>query len=294
MPAFEGIYTPLLTFFDTEGEVDYAAQARHVTRLVQAGVHGVVPLATMGEFTSLDRGERSRLAEAVIEEVSGRAQVIVGTGAPSTREAVSLSRDAEAAGADGVMVITPFYIKPDRAGLRHHYEAVRAAVEIPVMAYHLPSFTGVELPVDLILELAQEGVVQGVKDSSGDIVRALWTLDEKPADFAFLTGADPLLASTLFLGGQGGVVGSSNVVPELAVRLYQAVGRQEMREVADLQFRLYRFTRCLGVGAFPAAAKYLVGRVADLPTGCRPPVEALTKEERRRVDELAEPLLAGG
>ncbi|MFQ6013653.1 MAG: dihydrodipicolinate synthase family protein, partial [Thermoplasmata archaeon] len=140
MRPFEGVYTPLLTFFDTRGEVNMKAQIRHVTNLVKAGVDGVVPMASMGEFTAMDPKERAKVAEATVEEVSGRAQVVVGTGAPSTRQAIALSRDAQGAGADGVMVINPFYIRPDEEGIRRHYEAIRKAVDIPVMAYNLPFF----------------------------------------------------------------------------------------------------------------------------------------------------------
>ncbi|MFQ5552708.1 MAG: dihydrodipicolinate synthase family protein, partial [Thermoplasmata archaeon] len=169
MRPFEGVYTPLITFFDARGEVNMKAQIRHVTNLVKAGVDGVIPMASMGEFTAMDPKERAKVAETVVEEVSGRAQVVVGTGAPSTRQAAALSRDAEGAGADGVMVINPFYIRPDEAGIRRHYEAIRKAVDIPVMAYNLPFFTGVDIPAELILDLARDGTIDGLKDSSGDL-----------------------------------------------------------------------------------------------------------------------------
>lgn len=290
MPSFEGIYTPLVTFFDAQGEVDPSSQQRHVSHLVKAGVHGVVPLASMGEFTSLTREERRIVAEAVIEEVSGQARVVVGAGAPSTREAVDLARDAEAAGADGVMVVTPFYLKPDAAGLRRHYEALRQAVEVPVMAYSLPAFTGVELPVGLVLRLAEEGTIQGLKDSSGDVTRGLELLADMPEDFSFLTGADPLLASTLLLGGQGGVVGSTNAFPHLAVRLYRLVEQGKVGEAMEIQRQLVRFTQALRVGTFPAAAKYMVERAWGMESPCRPPARALTAAERKEVDGLVAPL----
>lgn len=291
MRPFVGIYVPLLTFFDAQGEVDLEAQRRHVARLVQAGVHGVVPMATMGEFAALDREERRTIAEAVLQEVQGRAKVVVGASAPSTREAVALARDAEALGADGVMALTPFFIRPSAEAIRRHYEALRKAVDLPLIAYNLPGFTGVEIPVDLVHELAREGTIQGIKDSSGDLARALWTLAELPEDFSFLTGADPLLTAVLLHGGQGGMVGSANVVPEKAVRLYRLVQEHRLEEARGLQFQLASFSRALRVGTFPAAAKYLVERVSGLRGHGRLPVVELTKEEKRQVDEIAKSLL---
>lgn len=293
MPAFEGIYTPLITFFDEGGAVDVAAQQRHVGHLVKAGVHGLVPMASMGEFTSMDREERRVVAEAVIEEASGRAKVVVGAGAPSTGEAVDLALDAEGAGADGVMVVTPFYIRPDASGLRRHYRAIRKAVEIPVMAYNLPSFTGVDLPVELVLELARDGIVHGLKDSSGDLTKAIEIVTAKPEEFAFLTGQDPLLASVLLLGGQGGVVGSTNAFPHLAVQLYRLVEQGKVSEAMEIQRQLIGFTQALRVGTFPAAAKHMVERAWGLRAYPRPPAAPLTPEERKRVDALVKPLLPG-
>lgn len=293
MRPFHGVYTPLITFFDEHGDLDILAQQRHVTNLVNAGVHGLVPMASMGEFTSMERKERRQVAEAVIEEASGRAKVVVGAGAPSTRQAVELSKDAERAGADAVMVVTPFYIKPSREGLREHYEAVSRAVEIPVMAYNLPSFTGVDMPADLVLEMAADDVVQGLKDSSGDLSKALQIIREMPEDFSFMTGSDPLFTSVVLHGGQGGVVGSSNAFPAEDVRLYDLLQKGRVKEAVELQMKLARFSEALSVGTFPAAAKFLVERVWGLKAHSRPPVRELTQAEKRRVLDLLNPLLKG-
>ena len=291
MRPFEGIYTPLLTFFDAGGEVNMEAQIRHVANLLKAGVDGVIPMASMGEFTAMDRKERAKMAEAIVEEVSGRAQVVVGTGAPSTRQAIELSRDAEGSGADGVMVIHPFYIRPDRVGIRRHYEAIREAVDIPVMAYNLPFFTGVDLPSELILELAREGTIDGVKDSSGDLAKALHIISELPDTASFLTGSDPLLTAVVLHGGQGGVLGSSNVFPKKVVQLYDLIRAGRTEEATKLQLDLARFSRALKVGTYPAAAKYLVKRVWGTEAHSRPPVHPLTDEERQKVDQIMAPLL---
>ncbi len=292
MRIFHGIYAPLITFFDSEGKVDLQAQQRHVGNLLHAGVQGLVPMASMGEFTSMDREERRAIAEAVIEEASGRAKVVVGAGAPSTLEAVELSKDAEAAGADGVMVVTPFYIKPDTKGLRRHYEALREAVDIPILAYNLPAFTGVELPVDLVLELAHEGIVQGLKDSSGDLARAIDIIADMPDSFSFMTGADPLLASVVIHGGQGGIVGSSNVFPSEGVRLYSLLQKGRVDEAVGVQMRLARFAQAVRVGTFPSAAKYLVEKVWGLKAYSRPPVTELTVREKRRILDMVRPLIS--
>ena len=231
------------------------------------------------------------MAEAIVEEVSGRAQVVVGTGAPSTRQAIELSRDAEKSGADSVMVIHPFYIRPDRVGIRRHYEAIREAVDIPVMAYNLPFFTGVDIPSELILDLARDGTIDGLKDSSGDLAKALHIISELPETVSFLTGSDPLLTAVVLHGGQGGVLGSSNVFPKKVVQLYDLIRAGRTEEATKLQLDLARFSRALKVGTYPAAAKYLVKRVWGTEAHSRPPVHPLTDEERQKVDEIMAPLL---
>ncbi|MFQ5837606.1 MAG: 4-hydroxy-tetrahydrodipicolinate synthase [Thermoplasmata archaeon] len=291
MRPFEGVYTPLITFFDAEGSLDISAQQRHVANLVKAGVHGLVPMASMGEFTSMDKEERRRVAEAVIGEASDKAKVVVGAGAASTREAVELSKDAEAAGADGVMVVTPFYIKPGLVGLESHYEAIRKEIEIPVMAYNLPSFTGFDLPAELVLKMARQGTIQGLKDSSGNMAKAIQIITEMPQDFSFMTGFDPLFASMVLHGGQGGVIGSSNVFPSETVDIFNLIQKGRIEEAVKLQLLLARFTQALGVGTFPAAAKFLVEKVWGLKAYSRPPVMELTAEEKRSVLNIVKPLL---
>lgn len=291
MRPFTGVYTPLITFFDKRGDVDVVSQQRHVTNLVKAGVHGLIPMATMGEFTSMEREERRKVAEAVIEETSGQAKVVVGASAPSTRQAVELARDAEQAGADAVMVVTPFYIRPDLEGLRQHYEAVSKAVEIPVMAYNLPSFTGVDIPADLVLELARDGVIKGLKESGGDLAKALYIIRNMPEDFSFMTGSDALFTAVVLHGGQGGVIGSSNVFPAEDVRLYDLLQRGRVEEAVELQMKLALFTEALAVGPFPAAVKFLVEKVWGLKAYSRPPVRELNQAEKRLVLKIMEPLL---
>ncbi len=292
MRIFEGVYTPLITFFDEDGQVDLQAQQRHVSNLLNAGVHGLVPMASMGEFTAMEREERRAVAEAVIAEASGKGKVVVGTGAPSTRQAVEFSKDAEAEGADGVMVVTPFYIKPSIDGLRRHYEAIHQAVEIPVMAYCLPSFTGVDLPSGLVLEMAEAGTIQALKDSSQDLVKGLRIIDGMPESFSFLTGTDPLFSSVVIHGGQGGIIGSSNVFPEVGVRLFDLLQRERLKEALELQRKLALFTQATELGTYPATAKYLVEKVWGLKSRCRPPAIDLTADQKQRVDEILEPLLS--
>ncbi|MFQ5986173.1 MAG: dihydrodipicolinate synthase family protein, partial [Thermoplasmata archaeon] len=165
------------------------------------------------------------------------------------------------------------------------------AVDIPVMAYNLPFFTGVDIPAELILDLARDGTIDGLKDSSGDLSKALHIIAELPETVSFLTGTDPLLASVVIHGGQGGVVGSSNVFPKKVVQLYDLARQGRTKEAVRLQLDLARFSRALKVGTYPAAAKYLVERVWGTEAHSRPPVSDLTAKERQRVDEIVAPLL---
>ncbi len=292
MPRLEGILCPAVTFFDARGEIDLEAFKRHLANLVERGLHGVAPIGTMGEFTLLDEDERRWLAEAAVEAVGDRGLVLIGTGSPRTDRAVDFSRHAEDVGAHGVYAITPFYLKPNRDGLRRHYEALHRAVGIPVFAYNLPSFTGYSMDNGLIVELAEEGILQGLKDSEGDLAKDIQLLTELPRDFALFTGADPLCLAVLAQGAAGGILGTSNLFPATLAELYKLARAGDVSRAAEIQAGVSRLSQAIQMGPFPAAIKYMVERVWGLRSSLRLPVTELSSDERKRVDALLEPLLA--
>lgn len=291
MPSLEGILCPTVTFFTAKGEVDLAAFRRHLGNLVDRGLHGIAPLGTMGEFTLLDARERRTLAEAAVESVGEKGLVMVGTGSTRTATTVELSRHAEDVGAHAVLVVTPFYLRPNREGLRRHYGAVRRAVEIPLLAYNLPSFTGYGLENDLVAELAGEGILQGMKDSEGNLGKDLDLLSKVPNDFALFTGADPLCLALVAQGAAGGILGTSNLFPAKVTELYRLARGNELDKAAEIQAGVARLSEAIQTGPFPAATKYMVERVWGLSSALRLPVTELSDGEKGRIDSILDPFL---
>lgn len=291
MARLEGVFCPTVTFYDAHGRIDVPAFQTHLRNLVAAGLDGVFPLGTMGEFTLLSDAERRTLAEAAVEAVDGRGKLLIGTGSPSTEAAVGLSRHAEEVGADAVVVITPFYLRPNREGLRRHYEAVREAVGIPVFAYNLPSFTGYSLENDLVVELARDGVLRGLKDSEGNLSKDLALLPDLPKDFTLLTGADPIFLGLTLQGGAGGILGTSNFFPKTVHEMYRRARDGDVRRAAEIQAGVARLSEAIRTGPFPAATKRIVSRVWGLPAHLRLPVTGLSPDEAARVDRILKPFL---
>lgn len=211
---FTGVGVALLTLFDRDGALDAAATARHAAHLVDQGVKGVVVAGSTGEAAALDSDERSRLLHAVREAVGGRVPALAGTGAPSARQAVALSRRAAGDGADALLVLSP----PGTDDPRPYYEAVAAAVDVPVLAYHYPTASAPGIAVDLLCELP----VAGVKDSTGDPARLAIELDEMGG--GVYTGSAALLLQASAMGASGAILALANVDVDGCLRSWDGDG----------------------------------------------------------------------
>ncbi len=218
-PTFTGVGVALVTLFDDEGEIDAPATADHAARLVDAGLSAVVVAGSTGEAAALDAEERSDLLIAVRSAVDGRVPVIAGTGAPSARQAVVLSKRAEDDGAEALLVLSP----PGVADPRPYYERVAAAVSVPVLAYHYPTVSAPGVPVDGLSQLP----VAGIKDSSGDAGRLILEADEIPS--GLYTGHPTLIHLAGAIGCSGAILALANVDPEGCLRAWRGDGRVRAR-----------------------------------------------------------------
>lgn len=214
-PPFEGVGVALVTLFDRDGDLDAGATAEHAARLVEAGVRAVVVAGSTGEAAALEPDERSALLAAVRGAVGGRVPVLAGTGAPSARQAVALSRRAADEGADALLVLSP----PRTDDPRPYYEAVAAAVDVPVLAYHYPAVSAPGIPVDVVAELP----VAGIKDSTGDPSRLALELDGTGG--AVYTGSAALLLQARAMGAAGAILALANVDLDGCVRAWEGDGR---------------------------------------------------------------------
>ncbi|KUI29304.1 dihydrodipicolinate synthase family protein [Mycobacterium sp. GA-2829] len=222
--GLKGVYSAVATPFTPDQDLDEAGLRALVDRTIEAGVHGLVPCGSTGEFSTLSRAERERVVEIVIEQSAGRVPVVPQTGATSTREAIEISKHAEKAGAEAIMVVAPYYEPFSVDETKKYYADVAGAVGVPVMAYNLPAATGVNLTPRILGELIdQVPNVKYVKDTSGDFTAAAQLIHEFGDAVSVFVGWDTLFFAALIEGAAGSVIGAANVVPRELVAVYDAV-----------------------------------------------------------------------
>jgi 4-hydroxy-tetrahydrodipicolinate synthase len=281
--SLEGICPPTVTAFGADESLDPAATAAHARFVVDRGCHGVVALGTNGEFPLLTPDERRTVVEAVTDEISS-VPVVAGVGAPSTRETVTHAEHAEAAGADGVMVVTPYYYPLDDRAAIEHYRRVAAAVDLPVYVYHIPGRTGNALSFDAFDAIADIDGIAGVKDSSKDVPWLAQAIDAHP-ELSFLAGSDSLLFAGLSVGCSGAVSAVANVFPELVVDLYETYAAGDRERARDLQSRVYRVREALKSGPYMAGVKTALSlRDLDFDVGgLRSPLRTMDDQGHERL-----------
>lgn len=222
---FSGCGTALVTPLTPQGSVDELALRRLVRRQLEAGVHFLAPCGTTGEAPTLTRAERRRVVELVVEEAAGRVPVLAGAGGYDTAEVVALARDMAAAGAGGLLSVTPYYNKPSPDGLLAHYRAVAEATPLPVIVYNVPGRTGCNIDVSLLVRLAEIPGVIGIKEASGNFAQIVEMCAAAPDTFLVLSGDDALTLGVMAVGGCGVISVASNEAPRAMVELVEATER---------------------------------------------------------------------
>jgi 4-hydroxy-tetrahydrodipicolinate synthase len=259
-PLFKGVITALATPF-RDGAVDAEAFAALLEHQIAAGVDGVVPVGTTGESAVLSHEEHQRVVSLCVEVVAGRVKVLAGAGSNRTETAISLVRDAKRAGADGALVVTPYYNRPGQEGLYRHFEAINDAVDLPVMLYNVPSRTGVDLSNDTVARLAALPNIVGIKDATGDVGRASLMRLRVPESFALISGDDPSFLGYVAHGGGGVISVTSNVAPAACVAQWRALQAGDWGGALAWQDRLIRLHKALFLDASPAPTKYALARL---------------------------------
>ncbi len=281
-----GVVPPTVTALDADGELDETATVAHARFVVEHGASAVFPLGTNGEFATLSAAERRRVVEAVAGGVE--VPVIAGVGTPGTRETVRYAEHAERAGADGVVVVTPYYYPVDETGAVEHYRAVAAAVDLPVYVYHIPGRTGDRLSLATIEQVAGIDGVAGVKDSSKDLPWLAQAVDANPG-LTFLAGSDSVLLAGLAVGCSGLVSAVANVFPELVVEFYEAFDRGDRERARALQSTVFEVRSALKRGPHMAGVKTALAlRDPGFDVGgLRAPLRTMDEPDRQ---ELADSL----
>ncbi len=285
--SLQGVIPPTITAFDDEENVNYERTASHAQYVVDGGAHGVFPLGTNGEFPLLTGEERRGVVEAVVEEVD-EVPVIAGVGAPSTYETVEAAEHAESVGADGLVVVTPYYYPLDGEAALNHYRRVADAVDLPIYVYHIPSKTGNALSLDTLDALAEIENLAGVKDSSKDVPWLAQAIDAHP-ELTFLAGSDSLLFPGLEIGCSGMVSAVANVFPELVVDLYESYEEGDEERARELQSEVYDVRDAIKYGSYMAGVKSALPHVGFEAGPLRSPLRKMESEdEEAMVSDLEE------
>ena len=285
---FEGTYTALVTPF-RNGEVDYPALAKLVERQVKAGVDGVVPCGSTGESATLSHDEHERVIAFVIEKAQKRIKVIAGTGSNSTRESIRLTKFAKDHGADGSLLIAPYYNKPTQDGLYAHYAAIAESVELPQLVYNIPGRSAVNIAPETMGRLAQLKNIVGVKEASGSLDQVSRTVELCGPEFTVLAGDDTLTLPIMAVGGRGVIAVISNIMPEALVALVKAANAGDFKSAREQHYKMLPVMRAMGLETNPIPVKAALAALGQIENELRLP---LTQATQANVDKIKSVLVA--
>ena len=279
---FEGVFTALVTPF-RDGELDEPALRELVELQVAAGVDGVAPCGSTGEAATLSHTEHGRVVQIVVEAARRRIQVLAGTGSNNTRESIELTRHAKRVGADGALLISPYYNKPTQEGIVAHYTAIARDTALPLVVYNIPGRTASNILPATLARLADVEHVVGVKEACGDIAQISEVVALCPEAFTVLSGDDALILPVLAVGGRGAISTSSNVAPREVVELVRAFRAGDHARALRMHQRLLPLFKALFCETNPIpvkAALALQGRIRD---EIRLPLTRLSQANRERL-----------
>jgi 4-hydroxy-tetrahydrodipicolinate synthase len=287
--TLQGVYTALVTPF-RDGEIDEDAFLALIEAQAAAGVAGIVPVGTTGESPTLNHEEHLRLIELAATGAKGRLQVIAGTGSNSTAEAIELSQGAERLGADGLLLVAPYYNKPTQEGLVAHFNAIADAVRIPIVLYSIPGRCGVEIAVETVVKLARKKNIIGLKEAGGSVDRVSQLRQALPDSFVLLSGDDGLTVPFLSVGAAGVVSVASNLIPREMVALVRAFREGRPAEAEQLHRRLYPLFRDLFVETNPVPVKHAMALAGAMTGELRLPLVPLSDGARAKLEKTLKAL----
>jgi 4-hydroxy-tetrahydrodipicolinate synthase len=286
----QGIAVALATPLHESERLDEDGLRRLVNHVLAGRVHGLVVSGTQGEFYGLTLEERKGALEVVVDEVRGRVPVYAGTGSPTTRESIVLTRMAEEVGADAILVMTPYFISPSEDELYGHHSAVAAATKLPVVLYTNPMRTGVDLSPALARRLSRIDNIVGIKESSGDLTQTMEYIRLCGQGFSVLAGRDTLIHATLQCGGHGAISGTANVVPGLVVEIYEAFVAGDGEKALAAQRRLSPLRLAFDLGTFPVVMKEALAMMGICSARSFAPVGPLAEKQREELRAILKAL----
>ena len=282
-----GSYTPVITPFH-DGQVDLDSYARLLRRQVDEGSHGVVICGTTGEPSSLTLEERNQLLGVAIETVGGKIPVVAATGSQSLQETRLLSQEAEKMGADALLIVTPYYIKPTAEGLVQYYRSLADDFSLPWMIYHIPGRAGVSMTPESVEEIASDVPhLVGIKHAVNDLEFVTELLSRLGPDFRIFCGLESLSFPMLALGGAGLMNAVGNLLPSAVARLCQAVEEGNLQAARKLHFELFGLNRAIFLSTNPIPLKFMMKRLGHLERDeLRLPLHPVGEEKQRILDRV--------
>lgn len=294
-----GIYPPTVTAFHPDGSLNEKGIREFVRFLLSQGVHGLTPLGSAGEFYAMTERERMRAMEWILDEVGGRVPVYAGTGHYSTATTIELSQHAKSCGASGLLIITPYLLRPPKRLVLEHFRRIHDAVGLPIMIYNVPVLTGIEISPEELKQLADEGVIHAVKWSHLEVSRVHDTRLLCGPDFPIFTGIDLIAFEALAVGADGYIGGLPMIVPGLTCQLYEKICVEgNLAEARALWYRLLPLVRFEYRALFSDSGEphwLAVCREAaalrGIPVGpSRPPMQSLSEGHRRELQQILKEL----
>ncbi len=292
---FTGCGTALVTPFRGDGSLDEAGVSRLAKRQIDAGIHFLVPCGTTGEVPTLTEEEQTRVVELVVAEARGHVPVLAGAGGYNTREVIHAAKRMRAAGADGILSVTPYYNKPTPEGLFQHYSAIAEGVGLPIIIYNVPGRTGCNVDPATLTRLSAVPNIVGVKEASGNVTQMCEICASVPEDFIVLSGDDALTLPLMAIGGRGIVSVASNEIPSEMSRLVEAAERGDFAAARALHQRLLPLLLVNFIESSPIPVKSAMASLGLLEEVYRLPMVPPRPASKQRIEAVLQSLgIRGG
>ena len=279
---FHSSYTALLTPFK-DNKVDYSSYREIIDFQINNGTHGLVPVGTTGESPTLSHDEHKKLIEVCIEQSNGRVPVIAGAGSNSTSEAVDFVKHACSAGADGLLVVTPYYNKPTQSGLLAHYKELIKHTSKPIIIYDIPGRSVIQMTDKTMAELAQDRFIVGVKDATADLTRPTRLQNVISDDFIQLSGEDGTALAYLAAGGHGCISVTANIAPNLLSRMHNAWKQGDINTAQEINKKLMPLHDALFCETSPGPLKYAASLLGICSSDARLPLVEIEEDSKFKV-----------
>lgn len=280
---FGRLITAMVTAFNDEGDLDLKRQTQVIEHLIQTGTETIIVAGTTGESPTLSKDEKLRLFEHTLEIAGGRVKVIAGTGSNNTKDSIELTRKAEELGVDGIMLVTPYYNRPNQEGLFQHFKAIAQSTALPVMLYNVPGRTGCNMEAETVCRLAEISNITMVKEASGNLSQMTEILRGTPDGFVLYSGDDSLTLPVLAIGGYGVVSVASHVLGRAMTDMINAFVHGRLDEAAKLHQQLEPQFKALFKAPSPVPVKTVMKELGVDAGPVRLPLVPLSQKEREHI-----------